>query len=419
VPALAVEIATARAVYGFVVDQTPADRRRAYLQAVLTARSSAKEVRGYQLGGYFSARHDELYEKRLRALAAVVRRRLARGLGGAVLNALITGLALTLVVFLTEAGLLSLASAGAAATALLILGAQVRSLATAAATLYEASLYLNDYSAFVNSARPAGSGPASHATPPATFSEIRVEHVCFTYPNASAPALVDVSIRLPASRVVALVGENGSGKTTLAKLLAGLYQPSAGKITWDGADSSTFDQESLRANVAILFQDFLQYCATVHENIAWGRWSDGGYRARVVAAADAAHALDFITALARGFSTELGPQFMGGTDLSAGQWQRVALARAVFRDAPLVILDEPTAALDPEAEARLFAQLRKVFTGRTVVIVSHRMATVRAADRIYVLRKGRVVEEGTHAELVLRGGRYASMYSVQRDLYEV
>jgi ATP-binding cassette subfamily B protein len=217
--------------------------------------------------------------------------------------------------------------------------------------------------------------------------------------------------------IIALVGENGSGKTTLAKLLCGLYPPKRGEILWDGADLRTFDPEELRRSIAVIFQEFARYQLSGWDNLAVGDPARAGDRAGMEAAAREAGAHPFLAALASGYDTVLSPQFDGGADLSLGQWQRVAIARAFFRDAPFLVLDEPTAALDPRAEADLFASLRTLCAGRTVLLISHRFSSVRSADRIYVLHEGRIVEHGSHAQLMKERGRYAEMFSLQASSY--
>ncbi|MFD0534877.1 ATP-binding cassette domain-containing protein [Actinomadura luteofluorescens] len=214
---------------------------------------------------------------------------------------------------------------------------------------------------------------------------LTVENLGFRYPAASRPALDGVDLTVKAGQVVALVGENGSGKTTLAKLLSHLYRPGSGRILYDGADVASAAPEELRASVAVLFQDFERYLLPA---VRQHRAGQAGARRRpgaVERAARAAGADPFLRGLPDGYETLLGPEFAGGTDLSGGQWQRVALARAFFRDAPFVILDEPTATLDARAEHDLFERLRDLLAGRTVLLISHRFSTVRTADHIYVL----------------------------------
>jgi ATP-binding cassette, subfamily B, bacterial len=266
--------------------------------------------------------------------------------------------------------------------------------------LFESALFLEDLASFLElePAAPTGS--------PGAGERVEALEVTFTYPGAEQPALRDLSMHIEPGEVVALVGANGSGKTTLARLLAGLYAPDRGTVVGRGAFST-----------AIAFQDFLRYMLPARDNIAFGRHERFGDEAGVRTAARRSGAAADLEPLPDGYGSLLGPVFVGGTDLSGGQWQRVALARLFFRDAPFVILDEPTAALDAHAEHALFASLRELLGGRSVLLISHRFSSVREADRIYVLRDGEVVEHGSHDELVAAGGQYAEMFGLQAAAY--
>jgi ATP-binding cassette subfamily B protein len=272
---------------------------------------------------------------------------------------------------------------------------------------------VSDVNDFLNEmpAARSGIGPARD------FARITVEDLCFTYPGRDEPVLDGVSLEIGRGEVLALVGENGSGKTTLAKLLCSLYQPGKGTIRWDGVDTADCDPAAVRANIAIVFQDFVRYPSlTAAENIGIGLPARMGDRAAVVEAATSAGAHTAIEALPKGYDTVLSRQF-GGVDLSTGQWQRVALARAFLRDAPLVVLDEPTAALDPRAERDLFETVAALYRSRAAVLISHRLSSVRFADRICVLAGGRITETGTHEELVALGGAYAELFELQARAY--
>jgi ATP-binding cassette subfamily B protein len=246
---------------------------------------------------------------------------------------------------------------------------------------------------------------------------LQVENLEFTYPNTDRRVVDDVSLSVAPGEVVALVGENGSGKTTLVKLLCGLYEPDAGRILWDGQDARSLDPVDVRAGMTVLFQDFVHYHLSAADNIALGRASGPRDPELIEAAARRAGAHEAIAALPSGYDTRLGRQFYGGHELSGGEWQRLALARAFYRGGDFLVMDEPTASLDPRAEFRLFEQMRELAAGKSVLLISHRFANVRMADRIYVLDQGRIAEEGAHDELMAFDGRYASLFRLQAAAY--
>jgi ATP-binding cassette subfamily B protein len=332
--------------------------------------------------------------------------------GSGVLNGVVLG---TLLWFVGR-GTLDVAGAGAALTGLAQLRTRFEGMSYGAAGLYEAVLFLKDQDDLLRLAddlarrRPTGAAPRG-------FERLAVEHISFRYPEARRDALHDVSVELEAGQVVALVGENGSGKTTLAKLLGGLYEPTAGTIRWDGVDASSVDPDALRQLVTVVFQDFARYNFTAADNVGLGDVARLEDRAGIEAAAGRAGADPMIRRLADGYDTVLGREFDNGQDLSTGQWQRIAIARAFFRNAPVVVLDEPTAALDARAEHDLFQRIRALLHGRTVLLVSHRFSTVRTADRIYVLHRGRVTEAGSHEELMAAEGTYAELFRLQASAF--
>jgi ATP-binding cassette subfamily B protein len=416
VPIWLATVAASRGMYRYAFEQTERDRRRLYLQVVLTNKDHAKEVRAYDAAGFLSQRFADLYDERISALRQVVRRRTLQAVVGAALTAVLIAGALGLIILFVADGRLSLAGAGAAAGGILLLSSQLRGLALSAGSLYESSLFITDFTSFV-SLLPRVTSARGGLPVPERFDMIRALQVSFTYPSRSEPALRGVSLDLPEGEVIALVGPNGSGKTTLAKILAGLYPPSAGSVLWDGTDSSQFDPSALRARIAILFQDFMRYQLSAWENIGFGNGRLVDDHAAIVAAAESAGAHEFLSELPDGYATMLGPEFYGGVDLSGGQWQRVALARAFLRDARLIILDEPTASLDPRSEFELFARVRELFAGRTVVLISHRFASVRMADHIYVLEGGHIVEHGSHPDLMAAEGTYAHLFTLQASAY--
>ena len=406
-----------KALYRFVLELTEDDRQRGYLQQVLAGRDEAKEVRAFGLAPLLRRRYDRLYDERIAKLRHVARRRLVRSLSAAVGTSGLTVVSLGLLGYLYVEGRMSLAALGAAVAGLLQLTGRLAGVAAGAGALYESALFIDDYQAFVDlAARPPPSDDGAAARLP-PFGHLLADRLTFTYPGAVQPAIADVSIDVRAGEIVALVGENGSGKTTLAKLLAHLYVPEAGRIMWDRCDTRTLDQALVRRSIAVIFQDFVRYRLPAKENIGAGRHERFDDIEGIVAAARTAGADEFLSRLPEGYDTTLSKEFRGGTDLSVGQWQRVALARAFFRDAAFVILDEPTAALDPRAEYELFSSIRTLFRGRSVLLISHRFSSVRSADFIYVMQRGRVAEQGTHDDLMAARGIYAELFTLQASAY--
>ena len=407
---------SSRSEFRFQLAQTQTVRERYYLQDVLSSRDAAKEVRAFGLVDVLTRRWDGSYVTFLDDLGRQVRLRERLGLVAALVVTFFGVSALGVVVLLLRDGQLTLAAAGAVAVAARLLSSQVSSLIGGASSLYESSLFLQDLSAFL-ALSPPPALQAPPAVPVAPFTSITARGLSFRYPGAGRDALTDVDLDVRQGEVIALVGENGSGKTTLAKVLAGLYPPTSGVVTWDGVNTATLDVDELRKNIAVIFQDFVHYQLPAQQNIGVGRASAIDDREGVVAAARQSGAHDFLASLPKGYDTYLSRQFQDGQELSLGQWQRVALARAFYREAPFIILDEPSSALDPKAEHDLFTRLRQLLADRTVVFISHRFSSVRTADRIYVLKEGCVAETGTHDALMAAGGLYAELFSLQAQAF--
>jgi ATP-binding cassette, subfamily B, bacterial len=417
VPVWVATVRNSRSYHRFGWGMTPADRRRQYLGMALTGKYFAQEVRSFDLAGYLGARYDSLYDERIQGIRELTRGRLRRSLIGSVASSALSAASMAVVVALLLADRMDVASAAAAAVAIHQLGGRLATIAQSGGQLYEDALFLDDYDSFVEAA-PVIAAARPSGTPPKGFRTLSIEHLSFTYPGTDTLALDDVSFRVHAGEVVALVGENGSGKTTLAKLLCNLYTPTKGRIAWDDVDTAASDPVGVRRHVAVIFQDFVHYFLSARENIGLGDHERVDDLAGIAAAARQAGADPFLAALPDGYESVLGRQFDGGHDLSIGQWQRVALARAFFRGAPFVILDEPTSALDPRAEHELFECIRAMASGRTVLLISHRFSSVRSADRIFVLQRGRLIEQGNHDELMAGGGHYRELFSLQAAAYQ-
>ncbi len=404
-----------RAEYRFAVAQTERDRRRMHFFDVLSRRQEAAELRAFGHADFIRGAYDELYDARIDDVRQLVRRRSRLGLLGALGNAVLTGLVMVTLVWMATGDQLSTADAGAAAAALLLIAQRLSAVAGGSGMLYESALFMEDYTTFIDANRPSEPG-SSGSSPVIEFDEIDVQCVEFAYPSRSESAVRNVSMSIRRGEVVALVGENGSGKTTLAKILAGLLPAQAGSIAWDHVPIGELG-DSVRESVGVVFQDYAKYLMTVRDNVTIGRVDARDNRDRFETAARRAGVLAALDGLPDGADTQLGTEWAGGVELSVGQWQRIAIARGYFRDAPFLILDEPTASLDPRAEAAVFDSIRELYEGRTVLLISHRFSSVRSADRIYVMADGEIIEHGSHTELIDAAGTYHDLFTIQARRY--
>ena len=409
--------ASGKLEFAFNVAQTPGNRLRLYLVYTLTGREQAKEMRAFGLGPSLRQRWERSYEEYLGDLRGHVRRRLLLAVAGTLATVVVTSAAFALLVSFVLSDRIGLADAGAAVLAIRLLSTRIEQFFRGLTALFESSMFLEDLHRFLARAPTLTTDDSGVVGDVPPFEELVVEDVRFAYPNSRDEALKGVSLSIRAGEVVALVGENGSGKTTLAKLLSALFAPTGGRILWDGVDVRELDRRALRRRIGVIFQDFVRYQLTARENIGFGRVEAVDDLAAIEQAARQAGAGDYLERLPEGYETVLGKEFAGGYDLSLGQWQRIALARAFFREAPLLVLDEPTASLDAKAEYELFEHVQALARGRSVLLISHRFSTVKSADRIYVLHDGEIVEEGNHEELLARGGRYAELFHMQASAY--
>jgi ATP-binding cassette subfamily B protein len=408
-------VAGGRAYYRFAVRRTPKRRMIAYMQGLLSQLDSGKEIRAFALASYLLEHRRRLFGEELADFRKLIRERLRRDVLATLASSAVNAGGVVFILWLHFSGRISLAETVAAAGALLLMLPRMNALTAAVGQLHENALFVEDLWSFVAVESRQVTPDAPAATP--ALTELRVEDLTFRYRDRDEPALRGVSMQIRVGETVALVGENGAGKTTLAKLLCRLYDPESGTITWNGRDLRSCDPDDLRRQIAVIFQDFVRYDLSARENIGFGDIGAMDDAAAIADAAERAGAADFLTALPDGYHTRLGRRFLHGHELSIGQWQRVALARVFFRDAPLVIMDEPTASLDARSEHELFKAMRGLFHDRAVLLISHRFSSVRMADRIYVLRDGAVIEVGTHDELLANGGLYAELFGLQAAAY--
>jgi ATP-binding cassette, subfamily B, bacterial len=449
-PSLLLRVRILRERYLLERKQTERHRRLHYLGELMTGREAAAEIRLFGLRdtllGAWSRLHRELRDERL----TLARREFRIDGAGHSGQALTLGLALAVVVALIAGGRLTLGQYAAFAGAVQGFQGSMLAFLESLALLDSDLRYIRDFFLYLDLPEEASADhplptAAELSTAPASVSgrqispgvtelasedagaavggprstvHIRFQGVSFTYPGSERPALRAIDLRLRPGERIALVGENGAGKTTLARLLLGLYRPTEGRILVDGVDLAEIDPAAWRRRAAAVFQEFQQYHLTVRENIGFGDLERLHHLPAIERAGRLSGADAVVATLPAGYETPLGKAYEEeGAELSMGQWQKLAVARAYLREAELLVLDEPAAALDARAEVEVYRQFRDVSRGKTVLLISHRLGSARLADRILVLKEGRIAEEGSHAELMARGGLYARMLGAQAQWY--
>ncbi|WP_427923132.1 ABC transporter ATP-binding protein [Streptomyces sp. cg40] len=388
------------------------------ISGLLTEPEAAPEIRVHGVGPFLLRHFHSMSESAEAEQARLARLAARTGLIAATWTGLATAATYATLGGLLLSGAMALSVAGTAVIAIRTGSGSLDTLVLAVNQLHEEALFVGDLEKLYKEAAERAI-PVGGAALPEEPREIRFENVTFSYPGESThPALDDVTLRLPLGRIIALVGENGSGKTTLVKLLAGLYRPDRGRILWDGVDAATADRHQLADRIAMVAQNFKRWPFTARVNVAVGRSAAPLTEERLAGALAEAGAEDVVADLPRGLDTLLARNFSGGHELSGGQWQRLGIARAAYRKGRILIVDEPTAALDARAELEVFEKIRALAgTGQTVVLITHRLASVRHADLVHVLDQGRLVESGTPDELLLSGGVYAELYALQADQF--
>jgi ABC-type multidrug transport system fused ATPase/permease subunit len=420
-PAFFVETYFSGAAFRLFRWQVPETRKRNYLEWLLAREDYVKEVKLYGAGELFLARYREIFEKIFAEDKALT---LKRGMWGFLLGVLSS------VAFYGAYGWIGWSAAIAAITLgdmtlyLLIFKqgqSSIAAMLTSIGKMYEDNLYLSNLYEFLEEPITTQDGTATSGSRPG--DGVRFEDVSFRYPDsgkAKGPLALDgISLHLQPGQKLALVGENGSGKTTLIKLLTRLYVPTSGRILLDGLDLNEWQLDALRDRIGVIFQDFVRYQLKVGENIGVGDVANFEARDQQVAAAEKGMADPFIDEMELGYDTQLGRWFKDGRELSGGQWQKIALSRAFMRkQADILVLDEPTSAMDAEAEARIFDHFREATKKQMAILISHRFSTVRMADQIVVLSKGKMIESGSHEELMQMNGHYAHLFEIQAKGYQ-
>lgn len=397
--------------------QTTQDRRWVqYFHVMLTIKAAAAEVRLFGLGEQFQAAFQALRAKLRKERIDLSREQTLARLAAGALALLASAAALAWLGWRVLQGLLTLGDLALFYQAFSRGQNLLRAVLGNLGQIYADSLFLDDLFEFLELQPAVVDSPAPLPVPHDLRQGIRFRQVSFTYPGSRQPALKDFDLEVPAGQLAAIVGPNGAGKTTLVKLLCRFYDPDRGAIELDGIDLRRFSLASLRQRITVLFQEPVPYHATVAQNIALGDLRSPSDPTRIEAAARHAGAHPIVARLPRGYDTLLGRWFADGEELSAGEWQRIALARAYYRRAPIVVLDEPTSFMDSWAEAEWFARLRQLVSGRTTLIITHRFTIAMRADVIHVMHAGRIVESGTHEQLLAMGGSYAGSWAEQMQL---
>jgi ATP-binding cassette subfamily B protein len=417
IPAFLSQSHYAERAFRAVSRRAPEARLLNYLEMLLTGIESVKEIKLFGLGEPLLARYRELFTRFYQEDRAIAERRTRAGLGWGLLSTLAYYGSYAWIVFRTVAGVITLGDMTMFLAVFRQSQSSVRSFLDSLNRLYESNLFLDNLMTYL-SLRPALVSPVDGLPAPEPIRQgIEFRHVTFRYPGSDVPVLRDINLHIHAGERIALVGLNGAGKTTLVKLLTRLYDPTEGQVLLDGVDLREYDLPSLHQRFGVIFQDFVRYQFTVRENIAFGQVDALNDLDRITGAADRGGASPIISSLPRGYDTMLGRRWEKGQELSGGQWQKIALARAFMRKAEVLVLDEPTSALDAEAEYEIFRRFGELMEGRIAVLISHRFSTVRMADRIVVLSAGKIIELGSHAELVQMDGAYARLFNLQAEGY--
>jgi len=417
VPGIWLRLHYADILYNFKREQTPEARKSAYFNWLLTGDRPSREIRLFGLGNYFISLFRNSFNKQKEEELNILRKRTIIGLISDIIKASAILALLLIIARQTIDGKLTLGQMAMFLLAFRQGMTYIKDLFSSIAGLYEDGLFIGDTFEFLN-LKEHVTVLSPVKTPSGLESGLQVEDLSFTYPGNQQPTISGVSFTIRKGEIVALVGPNGAGKSTLVRLLTRLYDPGSGTVRWDGNDIRTIDPEEYRKLFSVVFQDFMLYNLTAGENIRMGNIENHESRGKIKEAAASAGVHDLLASLPKGYDTPLGNLFDDSRELSWGEWQKIALARALFREAPVLILDEPSSSLDAGTEYEIFSRFRDIVKGKTSFLITHRFTNVTLADRIIVLDRGKVTETGTHKELMKKMGMYYNMYTKQSSRFD-
>lgn len=416
VPAFIVEAKYSGEAFRVFSWRAPEQRKMRYLESLLTSDATVKEVKLYGFGREVLARYNALYQKLFAEERSLAMRRSLWSFALSTVSSVVLYGCYAYFASRAIDGALTIGDMTLYITVFRNGQGALRSILRSVGSTYEDNLFMSNLFGFLELKTPAVL-PAVAGVDLSQRTGFVLENVSFRYPAAKKAAIDGLSLTIGAGEKLAIVGENGAGKSTLIKLLSGLYRPTSGRITLDGVPLEQIDREVLHARFAVVLQDFVRYQFTAKDNVTLGDLAHAGEEDRLLRAAEQGGANEVVATLPQGWDTQLGRQFEGGTELSIGSWQKMAISRAFMRDADILVLDEPTASLDAEAEHALFLRFKALAANKTAILISHRFSTVRMADRIVVLNGGKIEEVGSHAELIEKNGRYAHLFNLQAAGY--
>jgi len=417
IPGIWLRLHYAELLYNFKREQTPEARKAAYFNWLLTGDRPARELRLFGLGDYFTRLFRKSFLKQKEEELKILKKRTEIEIISGLVKAAAVLVTILLITGDTIKGRLSFGE-----MAMLLLAFRqgmvyLKDLFGSLAGLYEDSLFIGDTFEFLHLPEKINAGKAD-IKPADLQNNLVIDNISFSYPGSASPTLKNVSLEIKKGEIIALAGANGAGKSTLVRLLCRLYDPDSGSIFYDGTDIKKLDPDEYRKKFSVIFQDYMLYNLSAGDNIMLGRIYSARDDEGIISAAKRSDVHELISNLPKGYDTLIGNLFEDSRELSWGEWQKIALARALYRDAPLLVLDEPSSALDAETEFEIFSRFRELVKGRTSILISHRFSNVALADRIIVLDKGYVAEQGTHEELMEKNGIYHRMYSKQSSRFK-